>query len=502
MTFGDLETVDADDDTIFQSDTPFLRAANGAPDESKPTRPSIPSAMTGGSYIKDSSVREGLGTLATFSPDDAKAEKQYNKMLEHIESTSHVYEARKQASENAGSDDFLPKDEKEMRAAICAKLHEMPSVPNPPSRSIRVTTLQGLSPPHVREFMHRLPALLRLLLMPLSYFHPISISSINAAGSGKWLTALLQERVFKHYSANDAELRRLERKISNWLASAYFCVELTEVFALGRVNLDTAYDVVAHLDFADILAYRTVPQEQIREVARLGGADATFTMPSFLLPHHEHLLPHIATTSELETAETETHEADGKPRQLQSEKALEQMKADETEILMSVHASLPACFDQSLLNFIAALVKATKVIELEKTLDESSTEELPTTSPTDSMDPISPTSTADSVEPITPSSRTATGFKTFAAGIRQNIKDKATGEGIKELARDIHQSTKLGMKKAVVGGMVNDRWIAKIVGKVAAMLEKAQGDIGYSGGIPVPLAPYRAPKDLPSKILP
>ena len=494
MTFNDLDAVDTEDDeSMFQSDTALLRAATGLSDEKRPPRPSIPIALTGGSYIKDSSLRESLGTLATLSPDDAKAEKQYEKMLKYIETTSHVYQARKQADEASGDDSLSPKDEKEMRAAICAKLQEMPSVPHPPERSVRVSTLQRLSPPHVRRFLHRLPALLRLLLMPLSYFHPISIASINSAGSGQWLTSLLQEQVFKHYASQDAGVRRLERKISTWLASANFCVQLTDIVGLGQVALSSTYDIVAYLHFADIIAYRTVPHSgSIREAARLGGADATFTIPSFLLPHHEHLLPPRSTISDLEEQAEATVEADGKPKTLQNENELERMKADETEVIISVHASLPACFDQSLLNFVAALVKATKVIELEKAVEsESETEDSPSL----------PTSPTDSLEPIAPPSRTGTGFKTFAAGIRQNIKDARTGESIKELARDLHQSTKVGMKKAVVGGMVNDRWIAKIVGKIASMLEQAQGEVGYSGGIPVPLAPYRPPVDMPSKIL-
>ena len=55
----------------------------------------------------------------------------------------------------------------------------------------------------------------------------------------------------------------------------------------------------------------------------------------------------------------------------------------------------------------------------------------------------------------------------------------------------------------VAWGVVSDRWIAKLVGKMAAKLENAQGDVGYSGEIPVPLEPYRAGSDgLPSKLLP
>jgi hypothetical protein len=43
----------------------------------------------------------------------------------------------------------------------------------------------------------------------------------------------------------------------------------------------------------------------------------------------------------------------------------------------------------------------------------------------------------------------------------------------------------------VVDGVVNDRWIAKLVGKITKKLEAARGDVGYSGDIPVPLEVYR-----------
>lgn len=47
------------------------------------------------------------------------------------------------------------------------------------------------------------------------------------------------------------------------------------------------------------------------------------------------------------------------------------------------------------------------------------------------------------------------------------------------------------MKKAAIEGIVNDQWIAKMVGKVTKLLETAMGDVGYTGSLPVSLAPYR-----------
>ncbi|KAF2716486.1 hypothetical protein K431DRAFT_307755 [Polychaeton citri CBS 116435] len=493
MIFNDIDPLNREGTkSLFQADTPLLRAAtNGLGDPSN-SRPSVTREMTGGVPLMDSSPKTGLEGIKTLSPDEEEAHKQYVHLLEQIRITSHVHRAREKVQSSISSEEPPVDDEKVMRAAICAKLQDMPAVPHPPARSIRVTSLQNSSPPYVRDFLHRLPFLLRLLLMPLGYFHPIAINSVSAAGSGQWLTAVIKQNVFKHYASQDAEIRRLERKVCSWLADANFCLELTNIDGLGQVPLNTIYDVVAYLRFADIMAYRTtIDPSEIRQIVRLGGADATFTIPSFLLPHHEHLLPDPPTDEDTQRQADLVTEADGPPKTVQAEQELKRLQKDETEIIMSVHASLPACFDQSLLNFIAALVKATKVIEMDKEVAEA--DEPPT--------PVSRASTMPSLDDeLAPASKNR--FKNFAEGIRQNIKDNRTGENLKEIARDLHQSTKDGMKKTIVGGVVNDLWIAKLVGKVAAKLEHAQGDVGYSGGLPVPLMPYRSGAESLSKLMP
>lgn len=48
-----------------------------------------------------------------------------------------------------------------------------------------------------------------------------------------------------------------------------------------------------------------------------------------------------------------------------------------------------------------------------------------------------------------------------------------------------------GIKKTLVSATVDDKWIAKMVGKVTKKLEEAKGDIGYAGDIKVPLGPCR-----------
>jgi len=522
MTFADVAE-DVHDEDHFFNETPLLRAATVGSVGTK-ERPKLKENLGGGTYIKDSPAETLLDDIQTLSPDSQVAEKQYVELLTKIRTSSSIYQGRAKARQTRKAAGLTDEDEKEMRAAICTELHNMPSVPHPPQRSVKVTTLQKLSAPAVRRFMHRLPFLLRLLIGPLGYFHPITINSINAAGSGQWLKELLQQEIFKSYGDNNAEIRRLQRRISTWLADANFCLQLTDIDGLAQVPITTSFDVVAYLHFADIMAYRTLPQTgEMNQVVRLGGADATFTIPVYLLPHHEHLLPPRPTADDEQQLEEEVEEADGIPKAVQAERELELLLKDETTIKMSVHASLPATFDQSLLIFVAALVKATKIIEIDREVEKFNSDRPVDTPDSRSRTPrsmsITSVDTADSIEglsnrvqtDITPTGK-GNRFKAFTKNLQQNLRDASiqmadtySKENMREMIRDVHQHTKDGMKKTVVASMVNDRWIAKMVGKIASNLARAQGDLGYSGAIPVPLEPYRpGPRDdgMLSKLLP
>ncbi|TKA75445.1 hypothetical protein B0A55_04875 [Friedmanniomyces simplex] len=538
LFFGDVDDHGdtADDDFSMLGDTPLLRAATAGAEGFK-GRPKnqLRKSQMGINRMKDSTAWSGFDFVKALSPDDEKAEKQYLAMLEEIRTTSMVHQSRQQVMQQMSSDseseyDATPENDNDMRAAICAELRQLPSIAHPPPKSVRVTTLQNSSPPWFRRFTHRLPFLLRVLLAIISYFHLINIDSITVAGSGRFAAAMLQKEVFKHYATDSAELRRLERRVKDWLADANFCLELTGINGMTQVPLSTAWDIVGWLKFNDIMAYRTAPEKaEVAQVVRLGGADATATIPTFLLPHHEHVVPEAPTEAEFEDLAEEIDEADGMPKTAQMQEKAKKVRKDQAAISISVHASLPATFDQSLLDFVAALVKATKIIELEKEFDEveraadaaGATPPMSPTSPTD--DDASIKSDA-SVSTENGSSKSNLRFKELTKNIRQNLKDGTTGQQIKDLAKelqqstntgikdlhqktnsglkDLHHNTRHGMKKAWVGGMVNDRWIAKMVGKVALKLQQAQGDLGYSGEIPIPLAPYRARGELPSKFLP
>lgn len=439
MTFGEVEMSekDEDGDALMVESTPLLVAASTHGDHSRPRLIKMKSKMTNGAEFASISAKASLESMQTLSPDEKLAGEKYRQMLEWIDDSNMIQQCRKQVAQE---------ESKDTRAAICSKMHDTPSVPHPPSRSIKVTTLQNLSPPRRRRFLHRLPMLLRLLLNPIAYFHPVFITSIVAAGSGQWVSYLLKTHLFKEYSQDSKELRKLEKRVLSWLADSNFVFELEGIKGLASVPFQPVHDILAALKFDDVMAYRVSRTEEktLEQVVRLGGADVSFEIPSFLLPHHEHLLPPIPTQQDKEKIEHKVEEADGKPKEVQAEHELDQALLDEANVKISAHVQLPACFSQELLNFIAALVKASKVVEMEK---------------------------------------------------ESEVETKISG--LKEFGHSLSKGMKDGMRKTVVDGIISDKWIAKMVGKVTKKLEEAQGDVGYSGDIPVKLEKYRLPEGHP-----
>ncbi|TGO70194.1 hypothetical protein BOTNAR_0003g00880 [Botryotinia narcissicola] len=433
----------------------------------------------------DADVKEGIKVIKTITPDDTEAaNEKYNKTIEMIRSTNSIEICRQnvqhlvQSKIESNLHSTYPHEtvnansNNDIRAAICSQLHRQPSITHPPSRSIKVTTLQTLAPPHIRAILHRLPMFLRLLLNPLAHFHPVKISSLTATGSGKWIQEILSAKVFKNtniytppssptssvFSSTSASRRpsdptddyesaipRIQQRINEWLLPANFVLQLGSITGLAQVPFLPTYDIRCSLSTSNILAYRTLPSAiELKQVVRLGGADATFAIPSFLLPHHEHILP--ARGASCKVTSREGGNGDGKANQSTEEKRDGGSKEDECVVRIAAHAQLPIVMDQELLDWVASVVKASKVGEVEKEKRWMNEE--------------------------------IHGFRDLVGVVKGGV-------------RDAHK----GMKKTLVSATVNDKWIAKMVGKVTKKLEEAKGDIGYAADIKVPLGPYRLGED-------
>ncbi|TGO51290.1 hypothetical protein BCON_0164g00030 [Botryotinia convoluta] len=500
---GELSFKDAEDGTarkgddekgekeVWEVDSKMLRAVKGNEVEfengigninvNQNEDKTVKLDMIDGHAPIDTDVKEGIKIIRTITPDDTEAaNEQYNKTIQMIRSTNSIEICRQEVQHLVQSktkrnlhstaihETVNENSNNDIRAAICSQLHRQPSITHPPSRSIKVTTLQTLAPPHIRSILHRLPMLLRLLLHPLAHFHPVKISSLTATGSGKWIQEILSAKLFKNTTiytppsaptspifssasfasrrpsdptaADDDEsaIPKVQQRIIEWLLPANFVLQLGSITGLAQVPFLSTYDIHCSLSTTNILAYRTIPSTiALKQVVRLGGADATFAIPSFLLPHHEHILP--ARAASLKSRGE--GKGDGEEDEFTEERG-DVSKEDECVVRIAAHAQLPIVMDQELLDWLASVVKASKVVEVEKEkrwMDEE-----------------------------------IHGFRDLVGVVKGGVKDA-------------HK----GMKKTLASATVNDKWIAKMVGKVTKKLEEAKGDIGYAGDIKVPLGPYR-----------
>ncbi|KAG9196498.1 hypothetical protein G6011_01619 [Alternaria panax] len=523
VTFGDVQygiPEPDDDDSVVVTNTAILRAAtmkggaNGRPVDM------VRNLTAGRKPIEAEDTASAFSSVKKVSPDEEQAHTKYKELVRYINDTSAITKAKQtlieasQARAEAGSTDDekdtketkKPKEEPgvrldidnmdDFRAAICTQIHGQPSIPHPPTKSIRVSTLRKTSYPNVKKFLHRLPFLYRLMLSPICYFHPVKFKSITAAGSGKWFTALMRQYFFKHYSSQDAEIRRLEARISAWCADANFAVELGPMASEAHFPININYNIQTHFKISDVMAYRILPDAvELKQVVRLGGADAILTIPTFLFPHHEHIFPEKKSDFDLLEMESSIKEAEATPKQIQALKELGKLKRDEASMHVSAHAHLPAQFHQDLLNFVAAIVKATKVIESDKDFEEAKVlRELKRVSTTDSEASSLASVNTNSSE-MSQTTLNGSEDKSFKAFL------KKVDTGFKEASN----KTMVGMRKAgqnTVHAMANDRWIARLVGKVTRKLEKAQGELGYSAEVPIALAKYRERHEFEQKLLP
>jgi hypothetical protein len=508
VTFGNVAygkpEATSDDDTFVASDTAILRAATVALDGTYPRRVSMVRKMTAEKQPSDAEDAESaFSSVKKLSPGETDANKKYKELVQNIQDTSVITHAKRtlrDAVNDETKESKLDLDNmNDFRAAICAHIHDSPSIPHPPKKSIRVSTLRKTDYPNVKAFLHRLPFLYRLMLNPICYFHPVKFKSITAAGSGKWFVSLMRQYLFKHYAGQDNEIRKLEARISAWCADANFAVEFGAIESEASFPINTNYNIQCHLKMTDVMAYRALPEAvELTQVVRLAGADAVLTVPTFLFPHHEHIFPVKSTDFQLMELEEAMKDILGTPREAKARKDLEKLKKDEAGMHISAHAHMPALFHQDLLNFIAALVKATKVIESDKSFEEAKVlRELKRASAAsmdsdvESVDSVDTTNTAQTTD-STATVGSEKGFKNFLRKVDTGFKDASA-------------KTMVGMRKAgvnTVSAMANDRWIASLVGKITRKLEKAQGEVGYSGEVPIPLGKYRVRHESQTKILP
>ena len=508
MTFGELpkQTVDAEGEPVLLSTgTELLKTAAKRGDRRRPEMVKMTSQFTGGTAPTSSTAKEGLKAMLKLSAAEGDASQSYRKRLHFIQQTNAVFETRQRITEQDPEIDA--DDEKKMVAAICSALHSTPSVPHPPELGVKLTTIKRMSNPKTKHFIHRFPLLLRLLLNPICYFHPVFIEGITASASGKWIDTLLVSEVFKSYGEQDKEIKSLHARISAWLSNANFVVELSGIKGLAQVPVNYTYDLWNNLVFDDVLAYRSVPRadselNDLTKVAHLAGADLTVTLPTFLLPRHDHLLPPVPTEFDTTVLQEAIRSAQSLPDMISAKHELETRVKDCYGLKVSAHGKLPIVLNQDLLDFTAVLVKASKIVEMEKELEAASSQPnssqtSPTLTPVASNAHLSVDDAASISSVLSDAESEISHFSERTSGedeesrILGHSRKRSSTFGSKLNGKLKSAGLKVGMKRMMVDTVVNERWISKLVGKVMRKLENAKGEVGYAAEIPMPLKYYR-----------
>ncbi|KAK6354011.1 hypothetical protein TWF730_008431 [Orbilia blumenaviensis] len=211
----------------------------------------------------------------------------------------------------------------------------------------------------------------------------------------------------------------------------------------------------------------------ISEVARINGLSGTVEVPSLLLPHHEYLFPpppaskgnggrDLARVEEDVTVFGEeddrledgvlTDDFDGRKTPAG---VTDGEGKDEVYVIATVLASLPAQFNSTILHFATALLKASKLIEIEKGVSFLGKDN-------------------------------SHGMDGEEDDDRNTSATPTRSRSISRMGNKISKA----MKRTFTGA-VDDAWIARLVGRLVGKIEGLRGEVGYKMPIPVDLGPRR-----------
>jgi hypothetical protein len=435
--------------------------------------------------IKSSGPKPMEAWAHITASDDADAEFRYSDVLNRIRTSGGLYQMRERLRNTHKDGEYTDIERIELRAMLCTELRRTGL--SAPEHLEQITTSKlatMFAAPNVFEYV---PSAMRALLWLASHTHPIECPSISVAGSGHWLHDLLSQFIFRHRSSDDQRIRELEREISEWLSVGEYCVDLSDITALGQVPLRSMYNIKSEVRSTSIAVSRVdIESNTSTQMASLAGVDGAFVIPTCLLPNHSHLVPPEPTPIEIAAAEWKRHEEfekrgqeeaarmasetskpdAGNVKQRSSEDQPAAKEAvpdvDALGILMSIRATLPAHFDESCLSFAATLSKATQMLDIEESI----------------INPPTPMAFDEDLDPTD--------------NFREKFskRSKRLGSAMKHPLMTAHGAFQREVRKATVM-QVNGAWFAKWTNKILEQLAWLNGDVGYTFEIPVSLKPYR-----------
>lgn len=371
------------------------------------------------------------------SRNDVEAEQEYDKVLDELRTTNRLYQSRKRIEQAHGDQERPTRDSHENRSAVCADLRKNRPAMSPPSSRIAVTKLINFFEPLTR-LLEKVPVVLRVMLWALSQSHPISCPSICFTASGSYLGSTLKDNMFREHTTGDDRLGQLRDEVSSWLTETDLYIDFADLCGRGSVPLRTTDEITADLRSKDVNVSRISDTPDTTDhVATLTGADASFMVPTGLLPSHGYLIPPPQNEDDEDTAPAN----------------------------FSIRGSLPANFSETFLSFLATLSKTSQMLDIEEEAGLAQSE------------------TSNST-----SSETSCTKGNNEASHLHNIKEKLAhgrvGSALKHPATHIKQTLHKEVKKTTVDKL-DGAWFAKWTHKILRKLEGLDGDIGYSMEVPV-----------------
>jgi hypothetical protein len=294
---------------------------------------------------------------------DIDAEARYNEALDSILHATRIHLCRQRAEQDRGdtTHDSI-QGAVEHRTAVASELQRMGPVPAATTNTIKASVIGEYMAPATR-FLQRAPVVLRWLLATLSVFHPIECPSICLAGSGGWPSMQLEKKIAEYHDSQDSRIQDLVEEISQWVASADFCVCVDRLKGTGEVPFRAAYDINAGLQSKGVVVTRMdAGVASIRRVVQLKAMDASFVIPSCLLPFHTHLIPSEPRTRRIDQQEKLKADHDDRASHL----AADGSDIYTADVHMSVRATLPVRFDESFLEFATTAAKTSQMVDIEK----------------------------------------------------------------------------------------------------------------------------------------
>ncbi|KAK6541900.1 hypothetical protein TWF694_007677 [Orbilia ellipsospora] len=449
--------------------------------------------------------------------DEGYAIRSYSERVRRIHEHTAIHTTRKRLS-SLGGEKYARFTVKEKKAMIASALQGCASITHPPNWSIAVSALKARTPAYIHEFNNRFPFFQRTLLNIIAHLHPVKCNGVISNITGLFASGMLERAVFKHYKNENRDISKLASRVQTWLETGNFVCQFSKINGVAQVPSTVTYDIIASIKTSTVQVFKVlvapeisdplldeddaisvdsaasnasnhssksgvsvtikdkagIKQEEdkgISEVARINGVSGTVEVPSMLLPHHEYLFPAppaskaLAARGLAKVAEDVTvhFEEDDRLEDAVLGDDFDGRKAaagvaegegkDEVMVIATVLASLPAQFNSTILHFATALLKASKLIEIEKGVEG-----------------------------------------------RQQV-DEEGEDGEDGTATPVRTTrsrslSRMGVKisktmKRTFTGVVDDAWIAKLVGKLVGKVEGLKGEVGYKMPIPVDLKPRR-----------